>query len=234
MQMLEAISPVKFQRTRQAAPQVFESLRELIVSVELKPGTVLRRAALAEHYGVSQTPIRDALQRLSEEGLVDIYAQHASIVSRIDTAAALQMHFLRRSLELEILKTLCGLPQSELTGLIARLRQNLKQQARTLAPLDYAGLAVLDMEFHHAMYEAAGVGSLWDLVRQRNGHIDRLRRLNLPKSGKAKSVVSDHQAIAEALEQRDAHAAEQALRTHLGGTLSFIDEIKTRFPEFVV
>ncbi|MDQ5898356.1 MAG: GntR family transcriptional regulator, rspAB operon transcriptional repressor, partial [Pseudomonadota bacterium] len=76
-------SKVALDRSRHAAPQVFEQLRARIVSMDLAPGTVLVRSELAEAFGLSQTPIRDALIKLGEEGLVQIFAQHATVVSRI-------------------------------------------------------------------------------------------------------------------------------------------------------
>src|SRR4051794_94845 len=80
----------RLDRSRHAAPQVFERLREMILVLDLVPGTVLSRAELAARFGVSQTPIRDALLRLGEEGLVDIFPQHATVVSRINLASARQ------------------------------------------------------------------------------------------------------------------------------------------------
>jgi len=233
MDLLGKIPPLRLDRERQAAPQVFEALRELIVAVTLAPGTVLPRAELAEFYGISQTPIRDALTRLGEEGLVDIFPQHATVVSRIDIAAALQAHFLRRAVELEILHTLAALPDNALAALLARLDMQLRRQAEALAPPDMAALAAADQAFHREMYLAAGVGPLHDLVRQRSGHVDRLRRLNLPAEGKAQAIVRDHRAIVAALTARDAAAAEAALRQHLSGTLSFVEDIRQRYPELV-
>lgn len=232
MSQIKTLPQAKLQRTRQTAPQVFEILREQIIAVTLAPGDVLSRPLLATHFGVSQTPIRDALQKLADEGLVDIFAQHATVVSRIDITAAMQVQFLRKSIEIEILKTLCKLPTAAHLKLMQDLRNLLKLQARTIAPLDHGLLAQLDQSMHHTLYVAAGVEPLWDLVRQRSGHIDRLRRLNLPKRGKAKSVLSDHQAIVEALEKRNTTAAEKALRAHLAGTLAFVDEIKHQYPEW--
>jgi DNA-binding GntR family transcriptional regulator len=233
MEVLERIPPLRLDRSRQTAPQVFEALRELIVSVALEPGMVLPRAELAGHYGISQTPIRDALLRLGEDGLVDIFPQHATLVSRIDIAAALQAHFLRRSIELEILHTLCALPPPAHAALVARLRALLRRQAEALQPLDFAALAAADQAFHRELYQAADVGPLWDLVRQRSGHVDRLRRLNLPARGKAEAIVRDHTAITDALERADAPAAEAALRQHLSGTLSFIDQVRQRYPDWI-
>ena len=233
MNVLEKMATLKLDRTRQSAPQVFEALREAIVSVQLEPGTVLQRTELADHFGLSQTPIRDALQRLGEENLVDIFAQHATVVSRIDVAAALEAHFLRRAIELEALRTVCDLPGDLHSALMTRLRSHLSSQQRALQPLDVSLLAQADQAFHREMYEAADVASLWSLVRKQSGHVDRLRHLNLPAEGKAEAIVKDHGAILEALERRDPAAAEAALRQHLAGTLSFVQDIQARYPDWI-
>src|SRR5512138_3139055 len=96
----------RLDRDRQAAPQVFERLRGMIISLELPPGSPLSRAALAAQFGVSSTPIRDALMRLEEEGLVDVFPQYATVVSRVDVRLAQQAHFLRQAVELEIVRGL--------------------------------------------------------------------------------------------------------------------------------
>ena len=191
------------------------------------------RGELADHFGLSQTPIRDALMRLAEEGLVDIFPQHATVVSRIDIPSALEVHFLRRSVELEILHTLCESPEDGLLALVAKLRSHLRLQQACLDPLDFAALAQADQAFHRDMYTAAGVANLWVLVCQRSGQIDRLRRLNLPAQGKAQAIVRDHERILKALAARDKDAAEAALRDHLSGTLSFVKEIRKLHPEWV-
>lgn len=233
MTLLDTLSPPLMERTRQTAPQIYESLRELILAVELKPGSVLNRLELAQHYGVSQTPVRDALQRLSEDGLVEVYAQHATLVSRIRPQDAQQALFLRRSVELEILQQLCKAPQALREALLASLRANLAEQTRSVETGDVIGLQALDQAFHRLQYEAAGVLPLWNLVRRQSVHIDRLRRLNLPKEGKARAVLADHQRILEALAQGKLDQAQAALRQHLSGTLAFIDEVRERFPEYL-
>ncbi len=231
--VIARIPPLRLERSRQAAPQVFDALRELIVSLELAPGTVLPRAELAERYGVSQTPVRDALMKLGEEGLVDIFPQHATVVSRIDIASALRAHFLRRALELEIVRELAAAPAPTVLALVVQLREQIARQGRALTAQDYAGFTAADRDFHRALYDAAGMPDLWQLMRRRSGHIDRLRRLNLPAKGKAQAVVRDHKAIAAAIEAREPDAAQAAVRQHLSGTMAFVDQVRRRHPEFV-
>jgi len=219
----------QFDRTRHAAPQVFEHMREMIISMALPPDTVLSRAELAAQYGISQTPVRDALIRLSEEGLVDVFPQHATVVSPISVALARQAHFLRRSIELEIVRTLAerGDP-----ALVQRLRASLEYQRAMLAAQDFAELSQTDQTFHRQLYEAADVPDLWLLVRRQSGHLDRLRRLHLPIAGKARAVVDDHMAIVDAIAAGDPEAAQARLRQHLSGTLTHLDEIRARFQDY--
>jgi DNA-binding GntR family transcriptional regulator len=231
---LSAILPrTTLDRSRHAAPQVFEQLRARIVSMELAPGRVLVRSELAEAFGVSQTPIRDALIKLGEEGLVQIFAQHATVVSRIDLAAATQAHLLRQALELEIVERLAAGEAD--AALEARLTDALARQEATglLTDADCVEFIEADQAFHQAMYIALGLEALWTLVRRQSGHIDRLRRLHLPEAGKAASVLRQHEAVAAAIARRDPAAARAALREHLGGTLGRIDEIRRLYPESV-
>lgn len=224
---------IKLDRTRLAAPQVFERLRELILSLELAPGTVLSRAELATAFGVSQTPVREALIKLGEEGLVDIFKQHATVVSRIGLRAARQAHFLRRAIELEVVATLAARPDAERAPLLQLLGEQIERQRRAAATDDTAAFTTADRAFHQQMVAAAGVAELGDLIQQRSGQVDRLRRLHLPAQGKMAAIVADHQRIADALAAGDAVAAQAALRAHLSGTLSQADEIRTRHPDFV-
>jgi DNA-binding GntR family transcriptional regulator len=179
---------------------------------------------------VSQTPVRDALMRLEEEGLVDVFPQHKRMVSRIDIQSAQQAHFLRRAVELEIARTLAGAPD---VNLVKRLRGVIARQRAALAAADLGEFAAADQSFHRDMYGAAGVPQLWDDVRRRSGHIDRLRRLHLPVEGKGEAIVRDHTRIVDAIARGDAETAQRRVREHLSGTLSQVDAIRSRHPEYV-
>ncbi len=222
---------LRLDRSRHAAPQVFEHLRDQIMSLDLAPGTPLSRVTLAETYGVSQTPIRDALMKLAEEALVEIYPQHTTVVSRIDIAAARQAHFLRRSIELEIVHLLAQKPDALL---IQRLQASVERQRVCLAAGEYPQFMAADQAFHRDMHVAAGVSALWDMEQRYSGHVDRLRRLHLPEAGKAARIMDDHQRVLDAIAAGDAARAQQALREHLSGTLNQVADICKRYPDYVL
>ncbi|WP_421359959.1 GntR family transcriptional regulator [Agrobacterium rosae] len=217
-------------RSRQVALQVHEILRERIIKVELVPGTVLSRASLQLEFGISQTPVRDALMRLQEEGLVDVYPQYATVVAKIDIDHAMQAQFQRLSIELEAVRRLTtDAPEktaSELGVLLTR-------QKAVASPDTYDIFDSIDRDFHRRLYEMAGITQLWANVRRQSVHIDRLRRLNLPMPGKLQTVIADHEAIVSAIASGNPEAATSALRNHLSGTLSIIDLIKAEFPNYI-
>ncbi|MES2031008.1 MAG: GntR family transcriptional regulator [Pseudomonadota bacterium] len=223
-------SAERLDRDRQAAPQVFERLRELIISLALPPGSALSRAALAEQFGVSSTPIRDALMRLDKEGLVEVFPQYATVVSKVDVGLAQQAHFLRQALELEIVRILALQPDA---ALLIDLNRIITLQQQFAKAGDFARFMAADTEFHQKLYDAADKRGLWDLIRSRSGHIDRLRRLHLPSLGKAQAIVRDHKLIAKAIATGQPDEAQKHLRTHLSGTLRDVDKIRMRYPEYL-
>jgi GntR family transcriptional regulator, rspAB operon transcriptional repressor len=230
MDALNAIILPRLDRSRHAASQVFELLRERIISLELTPGTVLSRAILAKELRLSSTPIRDALMRLEEEKLVEVFPQHATIVSPIDLTLARQAQFLRRAVELEIVRTLAEACDD---GLLRRLEATIVRQEAMHGVRDLAGLTEADQLFHQQMYEAARLPDLWALVRSQSGHLDRLRRLHLPSPGKAASIVADHRLIFQAIVEKKPDEAQRRLRQHLSSTLANVDEIRARFPAYL-
>lgn len=211
------------------AATIYDALREEIIALTLTPGTILSRHDLQARFGLSATPIRDALLRLQMEGLVDIFPQHATVVSPIDLERAQQAQFLRRSLELELVRTLALAPEK---APIARLRSLIRQK-ETLAELEeYEAFNAADGAFHRTFYDALGVGDLYDLVKRQGAHIDRLRRLNLPVAGKMSAIISEHTAIVDAITEGNAEGAQNALRLHLSRSLQFVDTLKERYPQF--
>jgi GntR family transcriptional regulator, rspAB operon transcriptional repressor len=224
------IASERLDRDRQAAPQVFERLREMIVSLVLPPATPLSRAALAGQFGLSSTPIRDALMRLHEEGLVEVFPQHATVVSRIDIKLAEQAHFLRQALELEIVRALALAHEA---GLVDDLHRTIALQLQFAKAGDFTKFMAADNDFHRLLYTASGKSELWSLVRSRSGHIDRLRRLHLPTPGKAQDIVRHHRMIVKAIEAGAPDDAQRHLRKHLSGTLGYLEQIRARYPEYL-
>src|SRR5690606_18355205 len=91
-------------RSRVAVPQIYSDLRGQIVSIALKPGAWLSEARIAEQYGVSRTPVREAFKRLAEDGFLEVVPQVGTFVARIDMQAVRDAHFVRETLECRIVE----------------------------------------------------------------------------------------------------------------------------------
>lgn len=221
------IGPVD--RRLSAAELAYQRLRGAILSLAMPPGTQILRAEIAAQLQVSQTPVREALIRLQEEGLIEVVPHSATKVARIDLDGARQAHFLRLAVELEMAR---GLAADLPPALRASLPAHLRRQEGLLALGDHAGFIAADGAFHAALYGAARIEALWHLIQTRSGHLDRLRRLHLPVAGKAEAILAAHRALAEALLAADPARAQAVLRAHLSDTFASIDAMRAAQPDY--
>lgn len=208
---------------------VFDKLRAMILSLSIVPGAEMSRVSLQKRFDVSSTPIRDALMRLEEIGLVDVFPQSGTMVSLIDVSKARQAQFLRRSIELEAVHTLASAPDEDVLN---SLRAVIAEQKARAKAGDLKRFNEADLAFHKILYDAAGMPDLWALVRRQSGHIDRIRRLHLPVKGKAAQIVRDHTAIVEAIAKGDPKLAQRKMREHLSQSLAYSKELRLRFPAY--
>lgn len=192
--------------------QIYELLRRAIVRLEMEPGAAISEKELCGRFEVSRTPVREALQRLAEEDLVDIHPHSGTWVSRISFALAEEGFVLRRALEVESVRkaateiTAPGV--ADLEGLIARMRQILRQDR-------LADYLEVDDAFHAAIARISGYPRIWKFIGLAKVQLDRLRQLSAPVPGHLAEVTEQHVAIAQALARRNATQAELAMRIHL-------------------
>ncbi|WP_322400648.1 GntR family transcriptional regulator [Massilia luteola] len=231
MNKFELAGAFALDKSQGAAQQIYAYLRTAIVRLKFVPGMDLDRAELARYFGVSVTPVRDALLKLEEDELVDIFPQHGTRVRVVDLESARNAHFLRLTLELEIARTLA---QREEPTLVQELLGIVEQQRACIGRGDLDAFAQADQAFHERLYAAAQAEQLWRLMRGKSGNMDRLRRLHLLESGKAESVVQEHADIAAAIARGDPALAEASVRKHLGDTLSQLTGLRERHPDYLV
>jgi DNA-binding GntR family transcriptional regulator len=181
---------------------------------------------------VSQTPLRDAIQKLEGEELLEIYPQSKTLVTRIDTSLVRETQFLRTALEVEIVSLLAADPDK--TKLEAAEDAQERLAALSQQDGEFEEFNRLDKEFHRSLYRAAEMMKLDDLIDARSGQIDRIRQLHLKLKDDKKSeqVVDDHNRILDALRSSDVEAAKSAMREHLSGTLKRLDALRARFPDY--
>ncbi|WP_461357305.1 GntR family transcriptional regulator [Bradyrhizobium sp. USDA 4454] len=216
-------------RTATAAARIYAELRAELVSLQRKPGDPILESEIARSYGVSRTPVREAILRLSDEGLVEIFPQSGIFVSRIPLAALPEAIIVRRSLEETLTRMATErVSASQILGLHAILE---RQREADMAG-DREAFHQADEAFHAAIADVAGHPGIWKLILQVKVHVDRFRRLTLPQRGRMTEVIAEHEAIMTAIEARDAVRAGAAMVTHLERLLADISATQHDNPEF--
>ena len=204
-------------RPPQKAGQIYEMLRRSIVLLDLPPGSVLAEKDICLRYGVSRTPVREAVQRLAEEDLVEVRPHAGTYVSKIDVAVAEEGFVIRRALEIESVRRCAERVTPEgvarLDGLVDRMRDILRQDALG----DY--LAV-DDAFHGLIAGVSGYPRIWKFIDMAKVHLDRMRQLSAPVPGHLAEVTEQHAAVVRAIGRRNADQAELAMRIHLDASFA--------------
>ncbi len=213
-----------------AASRIYADLRRRILDLELRPDTTVSRQEVAATYGASQTPVREALQLLEQDGLVRIHPQSRTVVARISPHQLHESHFLRVALETEVARRLA----SERNAAVAnRARSFVRMQETLLDDPSQIGLfQELDRAFHAGLFEAVGMQALEALMLRKQGHLARCQRLELPRKGKMVTIVRTHTAIVDAIDAGDPEAATRAMREHIAGTISRVAALQEEFPEY--
>jgi DNA-binding GntR family transcriptional regulator len=216
-------------RAATAASKIHSDLRAQLVSLQRRPGEVISEAEIALSYGVSRTPVREAILKLSDEGLLEIFPQSGIFVSRIPIAALPEAIIIRKALE----ATTSQLAAERTTSSqILVLHAILERQREANAANDRDAFHRADEMFHATIAEVAGYPGIWTLIQQVKVHVDRYRQLTLPQEGRIPRVIAEHEAILGAIEARDPSGARTAMEFHLESLLDNISTTQSINPEF--
>ncbi|ARQ12243.1 GntR family transcriptional regulator protein (plasmid) [Rhizobium etli] len=211
------------------AGAIYERLYADIVSLRMPPGLLLQEKRIAEDFGVSRTPVREALLRLSEGGLVDIYPQSGTVVSRVPVASIPEAVVVRKALEGTTAETAA---QNATAADIAHLDEIISRQRSHAAVANASNFHEEDEAFHEAIAEIAGYPGIWAILKTVKVQIDRARRLALPALGRMDNVVREHVVIRDALAAHDAATARGAMIHHLSAVIPDVDELRSRYPDY--
>jgi len=210
--------------------QAYASIKRRILDLTFRPGELLSETRLANEFGLSRTPVREALKRLETDGLVDVVPQHGTFVSPIRREFVMNAQYARAALE-------CTLVRDAATGATeAALRQldgNLLAQQAAADRGDFDTLYRLDEELHQMLAAAAGRETIWDLIADIKIHMDRVRHLTL-RPDHAPTLIAQHRAIIDGVRTRDPEAAARAMAAHLRFVVEHLDELLAANPEFTV
>lgn len=226
---LASLVPQDAAEGRGQTHHIYASLRRGIVECTLPPGAALNEAVVADQFGVSRSPVREAFRVLATDGLLDIFPQRGTFVSRLDRTSLSDALFVREAIECAAVRLAAAAPLSErqiLPRLVERHREALRFNDRD-------GSLAADEDFHRNIIILAGHASAWSIVLSARTRLERLRRLaNKTIRGSEESLVF-HEKVASAVLVGDQDLAEQLLREHIRQVSGFIDRLAEIFPLYV-
>jgi GntR family transcriptional regulator, rspAB operon transcriptional repressor len=213
-------SPILVTRDQLKTDRVYDALRQQIRTLELAPGSPIRKEEIAAQFGVSRAPVNDAIARLSEEGLVDVFPQHGSFVAKLRADDVREGLFVRMALEVEVIRRATALRDP---ALVAELQQNILEQEAALAAGDLHELYRLDEAMHDALFAAISSSRVEKILEAARAPLDRMRQMVLPNEGRPQATVREHRAIVDAVASGDTEFAGAAMRMHLNALLAVVE-----------
>jgi len=208
-------------RPQQKADQVYELVRRSIVMLEMQPGTPIVEKTICSQLSVSRTPVREAIQRLAEEGLVNVIPHSGTYVSRISPQVAEEGFIIRRALEIESVRRASMrysyAAGAELDAVLMRMQKLIKTN-RLDRYLDE------DDMLHSTIAKMSGLPRIWKFIMMAKVHLDRMRQLSAPVPGHLAIVTEQHAAIVAGIRSGKPDQAELAMRIHLESSF----EVMTR------
>jgi DNA-binding GntR family transcriptional regulator len=189
------------------ADKAYHAIRRLIVSLELAPGTVIDERALMERLEIGRTPVREALRRLAQERLVEVYPRRGMFVTSVDVRALARLSEVRAMLE----------PEAARLAAERATEAERDELAVLLEEIDGHGedLMVLDERIHRAVYRAAHNDLLEATLEQFYALALRMWAMAGDRAHDLADAVEAHAALLEAILDEDGDRAANAMRGHV-------------------
>ena len=202
--------------------EVAERLRQRIFSHELPPGTWVDEQALADHYGISRTPLREALKVLASEGLVTLKPRKGCYVTEISDRDLDEIFTVMALLEGQCAREAAGRASNGALKDLERIHSKL-ELAATESDID--GFFEANQAFHRAVQTLADNRWLLNAIEDLRKVIKLSRHHSLFSEGRLEQSLSEHREILTAILGRDPDAAERKMREHIASGRAALDRI---------
>jgi DNA-binding GntR family transcriptional regulator len=218
-------------RRNTISAQIHAALRHDIIVGRLAPRAMLSEHDFAMRFGISRTPVREAMIKLAEEGLVEIFPQYGSFVAPIKLLDVFDSQFAREALESaaveKAIERLDKAGDRELKTVIDRQRSALRPQNRDV-------FFRADEDMHILIFKIAGHANAWRFVEGAKAQMDRVRHIAITMPRKQASILAEHQAVIDRMLARDRRGAVEAMRAHLRGIFRTVEMLRNENSEYFV
>lgn len=209
--------------------QIHAFLRRDIITGHLLPRTMLSEQELSQRFGVSRTPVREALIKLAEENLVATYPQYGSFVSPITIAEVFDNQFVREAIECSAIERAIERAGENDAKALMRI---MERQVMLEAAGDEETFFQADEQLHEYFLKLAGHPQAWRVVVNAKAQLDRVRHLTMRMPKKLSSIIAEHRTIVDRFIAGDGAGAVEAMRTHLRGVFRSIEILQGENPDY--
>lgn len=206
---------------------VYSEIKRSIIGYRLATDRLYSEKDLAELFQVSRAPVREAMIRLSSEGLVEILPNKGMRVVELDRTDIAECFQMREALETWIVRHLVEVPSAET---VRTLRANLRRQEEILERGDLQGWVIQNFEFHMDLARCAGNERMSRALGSISEQVQRVGLALIPRARPMRDAYNEHCEIVEAICNGDAAAAEREVLRHLGRNADLYQKLRSSDP----
>ena len=211
--------------------QIYRILQDAIVTLKILPGQLVSEKEIASALKASKTPVREALIRLEDAGLVTVVPKSGTYVTFIRIDAYIEGCFIRLQLETGAVRRASS--RSGIEHHVTQLETIIEKQCVAWDNEDYLQFATLDESLHKAFFAMAGLNGVWRFLQKTQADVNRIRHLKrFSGIRRGQQVIAQHRNIVDAIKAGDADGADSALVAHIGSLESEIEKL-TEYPELL-
>ncbi len=216
---------------RPTAIQIFGFVRDAIISMNLLPGQMISETSLANQFGVSRTPVREALIQLANIGFVEVLPQRGTYVTKFSMDKILEARFIREAIEVSVVSYLA---ENVTDDIIAEGERIIVEQKVAADDNDPLAFQKLDDKFHQVLANRTRYARVAQVIEAEKAHMDRVRCLSLQEQDQFKRVLAQHTAIIKAIKSGVPEKAAKAMSVHLKDVYNVLKVIPQTHPEYFV
>ena len=193
---------------------VFETLKREILDLKLKPGCLISESDICERFGVSRTPVRDALRLLQEQGFAETIPYRGTYVALLSLDNIKQMIYMRVAVETMVLRDFMEI---QTPMVMEEIRHAIAvQKALIQTPgFEPEQFYRMDAQMHSLWFTAVKRQKLWDMLQAQQLHYTRFRMLDFITETDFPRIIGEHEQLFELICKKDLSGLEQVLKDHL-------------------
>ncbi len=210
--------------------RAYHQLVDDIVTTKLKPGEKISEKDLVQEMGVGRTPIREALLRLRNNGLIDVVPQSGTYISKINLNVALNARYIRKTLESQVVRE--SVPLFDDVAIL-NLSKIIEAETQFVRAGEFDSFFSADDSFHEFFYKIAGREQVWVWLQTVNMQLNRFRWLRLKVEELPwEIIIKEHESIFNATRERNAEAASELSSKHLNLMKKEENLLVNTFPDY--